>query len=100
MALQLQQYPSNEYSGLFSFRMDWFGLLAVQGGFKSLLQQHNSKAPILQHSTFFMVQLSHPYMISGKTIALSICTFVSEVTPLLNTLSRFVTTFLPRSKHL
>ena len=91
---------SNEYSGLISFRIHWFDLPAVQGTLKSFLQQHNSKAPILQHSTFFVVQLSHPYMISGKTIALSICTFVSKVTPLLNTLSRFVTTFLPRSKHL
>ena len=92
---------SNEYSGLISFRIHWFDLPAVQGTLKSLLQQHNLKAPILQHSTLFMVQLSHPYMISGKTIALSICTFVSKVTSLLlNTLSGFITAFLPRSKHL
>jgi len=92
---------SNEYSGLISFRIYWFDLPAVQGTLKSLLQQHNLKAPILQHSTLFMVQLSHPYMISGKTIALSICTFVSKVTSLLlNTLSGFITAFLPRSKHL
>ena len=92
---------SNEYSVLISFRIHWFDLPAVQGTLKSLLQQHNLKAPILQHSTFFMVQLSHPYIISGKTIALSICTFVSKVTSLLlNTLSGFITAFLPRSKHL
>ena len=92
---------SNEYSVLILFRIHWFDLPAVQGTLKSLLQQHNLKAPILQHSTFFMVQLSHPYIISGKTIALSICTFVSKVTSLLlNTLSGFITAFLPRSKHL
>ena len=93
--------PSSEYLGLISFRIDWLDLPAVQGTLKSLLQQHNLKAPILQHSTFFMVQLSHPYIISGKTIALSICTFVSKVTSLLlNTLSGFITAFRPRSKHL
>ena len=71
--------PSNEYSGLISFRMDWLDLLAVQGTFKSLLQHHSSKASILQHSAFFMVQLSHPYMTTGKTIALTRWTFVSKV---------------------
>ena len=92
---------SNEYSGLISFRIYWFDLPAVQGTLKSLLQQHNLKAPILQHSTLFMVQLSHPYMISGKTIALSICTFVSKVMSLLfNMLSRFIIALLPRSKYL
>ena len=82
----------NECSGLISFKIDWFDLIAVQGMLKSLLQHHNLKAPILQCSAFFMVQLSHPYMITGKTIALSIWTFVSKVTSLLfnNTLSRFV----------
>ena len=93
--------PSNEYSGLISFRMDRLDLLAVQGILKSLLQHHSSKASILQHSTFFIIQLSHPYMTTGKTIALIIWTFVSKVMPLLfNTLSRFVTAFLPRSKCL
>ena len=71
--------PSNEYSGLTSFRIDWFDLLAVQGTLKSLLQHHSSKASILQHSGFFMVQLSHPYMTTGKTIALTRWTFVSNV---------------------
>ena len=93
--------PSNEYSGLISFRIDWFDLLAVQGTLKSLLQHHSSKASILQHSAFFMVQLSHPYMTTGKTIALTRWTFVSKVMSLLfNTLSRFVIAFLPRSKRL
>ena len=93
--------PSNEYSGLISFRMDWLDLLAVQGTLKSLLQHHNSKASILQHSAFFMIQLSHPYMTPGKTIALSIGIFVGKVMSLLfNTLSRFVIVFLPRSKCL
>ena len=88
--------PSNEYSGLISFRMDWLDLLAVQGTLKSLLQHHSSKASILQHSAFFMVQLSHPYMTIGKTIALTRWTFVSEVMSLLfNMLSRFVMAFLP-----
>ena len=92
---------SNEYSGLISFRMDWFDRLAVQGTLKSLLQHHSSKASILQYSAFFTVQLSHLYMITGKTIALIIWAFVSKVISLLfNTLSRFVIAFLPRSKHL
>ena len=93
--------PSNEYSGLISFRMDWMDLLAVQGTLKSLLQHHSSKASILQHSSFFIVQLSHPYMTTGKTIALTRQTFVSKVTSLLfNLLFRLVMTFLPRSKCL
>ena len=92
---------SNEYSGLMSFSIDWFDLLIVHGTLKSLLQHHSSKASILQHSAFFMVQLSHPYMTTGKTIALPIRTFVSKVRSLLvHTLSRFVIAFLPRSKHL
>ena len=92
--------PSNEYSGLISFRMDWFDLLAVQGTLKSLLQHHSSKALILQCSAFFMVQRSHPYAITGKTIALTRWTFVSKVMSLLFiTLSRFVIAFLPRSKR-
>ena len=83
--------PSNEYSGLISFRMDWLDLLAVQGSLKSLLQHHNSKGSILQHSAFFMVQLSHSYMTTGKTIALTLQTFVSQVMSLLfNMLSKFV----------
>ena len=93
--------PSNEYSGLISFRIDWFDLLAVQRTLKSLLQHHSSKAPILRHSAFFIVQLSHLYMTTGKTIALTRWTFVSKVTSLLfNVLSKFVITFLPRSKCL
>ena len=93
--------PSNEHSGLISFRMDWLYLLAVQGTLKSLLQHHISKASILQHSAFFIVQLSRPYMTTGKTIALTRQTFVGKVTSLLFTmLSRLVITFLPRSKHL
>ena len=93
--------PSNEHSGLISFRRDWLDLLAVQGTLKSLLQQHSSKASILQCSSFFTVQLSHPYMTTGKTIALTIRTFVSKVMSLLfNMLSRFVIALLPRSKHL
>ena len=93
--------PSNEYSGLISFRIDWLDLLAVQGTLKSLLQHHRSKASILQCSAFFMVQLSHLYMTTGKTIALTIQTFVGKVMSLLfNILSRFVIAFLPRSKHL
>ena len=93
--------PSNEYSGLISFRIDWLDLLAVQGTLKSLLQHHSSKASILQHSGFFMVQLSHPYMTVRKTLALTIQTFVDKVMSLLfNKLSRFVIAFLPRSKHL
>ena len=93
--------PSNEYSGLTSFRMDWLDHLAVQGTLKSLLQHHSSKASILQHSAFFMVQLSHPYMTTGKIIALTRWTFVDKVMSLLfNMLSRLVITFLPRSKRL
>ena len=90
--------PSNEYSGLISFRIDWLDLLAVQGTLKSLLQYHSSEASILQCSAFFMVQLSHPYMTTGKTIALTRRTFVGKVMSLLfNMLSRLVTAFLPRS---
>ena len=93
--------PSNEYSGLISFRMDWLDLLVVQGTLKSLLQHHSSKASILQCSAFFIVQLSHPYMTTGKTIALTRRIFVGKVMSLLfNMLSRLVITFLPRSKHL
>src|SRR5574341_1197752 len=93
--------PSNEYSGLISFRKDWLVLLAVQGTLKSLLQHHSSKTLILQHSAFFIVQLLHPYMTPGKTIALTRWTFVGKVMSLLfNMLSRLVTTFLPRSKCL
>jgi len=93
--------PSNEHPGLITFRMDWLDLLAVQGTLKSLLQHHSSKASILQCSSFFTVQLSHPYMTTGKTIALTRQTFVGKVMSLLfNMLSRLVITFLPRSKHL
>ena len=93
--------PSNEYSGLISFRMDWFDLLAVQWTLKSLLQHHSSKASVLRHSAFFMVQLSHPYMTTGKTIALTRWTFVGSVMCLLfNMLSRLVIALLPRSKCL
>ena len=93
--------PSNEYSGLISFRIDWFDLLAVQGTLKSLLQHHSSKSSILWCSAFFTVQLSHPYMTTGKTIALTRRTFVGKVMSLLfNMLSRLVITFLPRSKRL
>ena len=93
--------PSNEYSGLISFRIDWFDLPAVQGTLKSLLQHHSPKASILQHSAFFIVQLSHPYMTIGKTIALTRQTFVSKVMSLLfSMLSSLVITFLPRSKRL
>ena len=91
--------PSNEYSGLISFRMHWLDLLAVQGTLTSLFQHHSSEASILQRLAFFMVQLSHLYMTTGKIIALTIQTFVGKV-KLLNTLSRFVITFLPRNKHL
>ena len=92
---------SSEYSGLISFRMDWLNLLAGQGTLKSLLQHHSSKASILQHSGFSIVQLSHPYMTSGKTIALTRWTFVGKVMSVLfNTLSRLVIAFLPRSKCL
>ena len=93
--------PSKEYSGLISFRMDWLDLLAVQGTLNSLLQHHSSKASILQCSVFFIVQHLHPYMTTGKTIALTRRTFVDEVMSLLfNMLPRLVITFLPRSKHL
>ena len=93
--------PSNEYSRLISFRMDWFDLFVVQGTLNSLLQCHNSKASILQHSGFSMVQISHLYMTTGKTIALTRGTFVGKVMSLLfDMLSRLVITFLPRSKHL
>ena len=93
--------PSNEHSGLISYRMDWLDLLAVQGTLKSLLQHHSSKASILRHSAFCIVQLSHPYMTTRKTIALTRRTFFGKVMSLLlNMLSRLVITFLPRSKHL
>ena len=93
--------PSNEYSGLISLRMDWLDLLAVQGTLKSLLKHHSSKVSILQHSAFFIVQLSHPYTTTGKTIALTRWTFVGKVMSLLfSMLSRFVIAFLPRSKPL
>ena len=93
--------PSNEYSGLISFRTDWLDLLAVQGTLKSLLQHHSSKASILWCSAFFIVQFSHPYMTTGKTIALTRRTFVGKVVSLLsNMLSRFIIAFLPRSRHL
>ena len=93
--------PSSEYSGFISFRMDWFGLLTVQGTLKSLLQHHSSKASILPCSAFFMVQLQHPYMTTGETIALTRWTFVGKVMSLLFImLSRLVITFLPRSKRL
>ena len=99
--LELQHQSSNEYSGLISFRMDWFDLLAVQGTLKSLLQHHNSKTSILQLSAFFTVQLSHPYMTTGKTIALIRWTFVDKAMSLLfNMLCRLVIAFLPRSKCL
>ena len=101
MELQLQH---QFFQGIFrvdSFRIDWFYLLAVQGTLKSLLQHHSSKASILRHSAFFIVQLSHPYMTTGKTIALTIQTFIGKVMSLLySTLSRFVIAFLPRSKCL
>ena len=93
--------PSNEYSRLISFRMEWLDLLAVQGTLKSLLQHHSSRAAILQCSAFFIVQLSHPYMTTGKTVALSRWTFFGKVTSLLfHMLSKLVIAFLPRSKHL
>ena len=92
--------PSNEYSGLISFRIDWFDLLAVQGTLKNLLQHHSSRASI-RHSAFFVVQLSHPYMTTGKTIALTRQTLVGKIMSLLlNILCRSVITFLPRSKRL
>ena len=93
--------PSNKHPGLISFRMNWLDLLGVQGTLKSLLQHHSSKASILQHSAFFIVQLSHPYMTTGKTIALTRQTFVDKVMSLLfNMLSTFVIVFLPRNKYI
>ena len=93
--------PSKEHSGLISFRMDWLDILAVQGTLKSLLQHHSSKASILRHSAFFTVQLSHPYMTTGKTITLTRWTFVGKVMSLLsNMLSRLIITFFPKSKCL
>ena len=101
LEFQLQPQSSNEHPGLISFRMDWLDLLAVQGTLKSLLWHHSSKASILQCSAFFTVQLSHPYMTTGKTMALTRQTIVDKVISLLfNMLSRLVITFLPRSKHL
>ena len=101
MEFQLQHQSFSEYSGLISFRMDWWDLLAVQGILKSLLQHHSSKASILRHSAFFIVQLSHPYMTTGKTIALTTQTFVGKVMSLLfSMLSRLVIAFLPRNKRL
>ena len=95
------QHHSNEYSGLISFRMDWLDLFAVQGTLKSLLQHHNLKASVLQRSAFFMVQLSHQYVTIGKTTALAMRTFVGKVmSPLFNTLPRFVIAFFPRRKGL
>ena len=101
MEFQLQLSPSNEYSGLISFRIDWFDLLVVQGTLKTLLLYHSSKASVLLHSAFFIVQLSHPYMTTGKTITLTRWTFVDKGMSLLfNMLSRLVITFLPGSKRL
>ena len=101
MEFQLLLSPSNEHPGLISFRMDWLDLLTVQGILKSLLQHHSSKASILLHSAFIIVQLSHPYMTTGKTTALTRWTFVDKVMSLVfNVLSRLVITFLPRSKRL
>ena len=101
MEFQLQHSPFNEYSGLISFRMGWLDLLVVQGTLKSLLQHHSSKASILLCSVFFIFQLSHPHMTTGKTIALTRQTFVSKIMSLLfNRLPRMVIVFLPRSKRL
>ena len=101
MGLQLQQQSSSEYSGLISFKVDWFDLLAVQGTLKSLLQHHSSKASVLCCSAFFMIQFLHPYITTGKTTALRVQILVGKVFSLLfTTLSRFVTPFLPRSKSL
>ena len=100
-SFSLNNSPSNEHPGLISFRMDWLDLLAVQGTLKSVLQHHSSKVSIIQRSAFFTVQLSHPYITTRKTIALTRRTFVGKVMSLLlNMLSRLVITFLPRSKHL
>ena len=92
--------PSNEHPGPISFRMGWLDLLAVQGTLESLLQHHSSKTSILRHSAFFTVQLSHPYMTTGKAIALTRWTFVGKVMSVLFNMSRLVVTFVPRSKHL
>ena len=101
LEFQLSMSPSKEYPGLISFRMDWLDLLAIQGAPKSVLQHHSSKASILPCSAFFIVQLSHPYMTTGKTIALTRWTFVGKVMSLrFSMLSRLLITFLPRSKHL
>ena len=101
MEFQLQHQSFHEHSGLISFRMDWLDLLALQWTFKSLLQHHSSKASILRHSAFFTVQLSHPYMTTGKTVAFTRWTFVGKVMSLLfHMRSRLVITFLPRSKRL
>ena len=101
MGLQFQHQSFSEYAGLISFGIDWFNLLAVQGTLKGLLQHLSSKASILQHSAVFKVRLSHPYMTTGKSRALTRWTFVSKVMSLLfNMLSRLVIAFLPRSKHL
>ena len=101
LELQPQHQFTKEYSGLISFRIDWFDLPAVQGTLKSLLQHHHSKGSILQCSAFFILQLSHPYMTMGKTVALTRWTFVGKVMSLLfNMLSRLVISFLPRRKHL
>ena len=101
MLFRSSMSPSNEYSGLISFRIDWFDLLAIQETLKSLLQHHSLKALILWLSAFFIVQLSHPYMTTGKTIALTRRTFAGKVMSLLfNMLSRLVISFLPRNKHL
>ena len=101
MEFQLQHQSFNEHPGLISFRMDWLDLLAVQGTLKTLLQHHSSKASILQRSAFFTIQLSHPYMTTGKTIALTRQMFVGKVMSLLlKMLSRLIITFLPRSKRL
>jgi len=100
-SVSLNISPSNEYAGLISFRMDWLDLFAIQGTLKSLLQHHSSKAPILQCSAFFIVQLSHTYMTIGKTIPLTRWTFVGKVISLFfNMLSRLIIAFLTRSKHL
>ena len=100
MSFSFSISPSKEHPGLFSFRMNWLDLLAVQETLKSLLQHHSSKASILRRSAFFIVQLSHPYMTTGKTIALTRRTFVGKVISLLFNITRLVITFLPRSKHL
>ena len=100
LEFQLQHQSFQWYSGLISFRMDWLGLLAVQGTLKRLLQHHSSKASILRCSAFFIGQLSYPYMTTGKTIALTRWTFIGKIFLLFNMLSRLVIPFLPRSKHL